>query len=152
MSNYILTANGQLYHVEASESELYHYGVPGMKWGKRKAQTPYESLRTRRLKKKVARQTEVAKSWDDPSPINVKSAGNKMTFSKKEVKEIRDAAYKRLNKLEVKLVKSQMADKIYSGQSVVGKMYSKLTDAHRYEADIQYDLEKRSKVNKAWRD
>lgn len=142
MSNYILTADG----------ELYHYGVPGMKWGKRKARGPYESFQTRRLKKKVARQTEVAKSWDDPSPVNVKSAGNKMTFSKKEVKEIRDAAYNRLNKLEVKLVKSQMADKIYSGQSTVSKMYSKVTGVHKIEADLQYDLEKRSKVNKAWRD
>ena len=37
MSNYVLTANGQLYHCDVSESELYHYGVPGMKWGQRKA-------------------------------------------------------------------------------------------------------------------
>ena len=142
MSKHILTADG----------ELYHYGVPGMKWGKRKARDQYESFRTIRLKRKVAKQTEVAKSWDDPSPVNVKSAGNNMTFSKKEVKEIRDAAYNRLNKLEVKLVKSQMADKIYSGQSTVSKMYSKVTGAHRIEADVQYDLDKRSKVNKAWRD
>lgn len=35
MSKYILTADGKLYHYDASESELYHYGVPGMKWGVR---------------------------------------------------------------------------------------------------------------------
>lgn len=34
MSNYIYTNDERL----ASEDELYHYGVPGMKWGKRKRQ------------------------------------------------------------------------------------------------------------------
>lgn len=172
MSKHILTKEGKLYSTPPSNSgdELYHYGVKGQKWGVRryqkkdgtltragkrrlaKEQNEYESGRTRRLKKQVAKQREVAKSWDDTSPINIKSAGNKMTFSKNEVKEIRDAAYNRLNKLEVKLVKSQMADKIYSGQSVVSKMYSKVTGAHKIEADLQYDLDKRSKANKAWRD
>ena len=49
-NNYILTPDGNF----VSESELYHYGVPGMKWGVRKAQK-YEA------KSRIAR--ESAKEW-----------------------------------------------------------------------------------------
>ena len=51
MSNYILTASGQLYHCDASESELYHYGVPGMKWGQRKASYASEKSSYKQAKK-----------------------------------------------------------------------------------------------------
>ena len=36
MSEYILTADGQIYHADCYNEELYHYGVLGMKWGVRK--------------------------------------------------------------------------------------------------------------------
>ena len=179
MSDYILTADG----------ELYHYGVKGMKWGVRKAAQAHEartaardkarqekvktavtkykdaaqaheartaarvkgvSRRTQRLEKAVQRQEKVAKSWDDQSAITDKKGRTLM--SKAEVKEIRDAAYSKLEKQKVKLIKSQMADQIQAGSSVVGRMYNSLTGAHRTQAEIEYDINKRAKVNKAWRD
>lgn len=33
MAKYILTSDGHLYHCDIDKSELYHYGVKGMKWG-----------------------------------------------------------------------------------------------------------------------
>lgn len=51
MSKHILTASGQLYHYEPGESELYHYGVPGMKWGQRKAAYASEKNAYRQAKK-----------------------------------------------------------------------------------------------------
>jgi hypothetical protein len=130
--------------------ELYHYGVPGMKWGHRKAVTPGESFRTRRLKKAVARQEEVVKSWKDASPITDKKG--KTLYSAKEVKEMSEATVNRLNKLNHKLLVSQKADQINAGASVVGKIYNKVTGAHKMQAEIELDMEKRAKVNKAWRD
>lgn len=134
--------------------ELYHYGVIGMKWGRRKSGSStsgiVESRRTSRLQKKVNHQKKVVESWKDASPIKDKS-GN-VIYSKKDIKDIHDAALNRLSKLEVKLVKSQMRDKINAGSSAVGRAFNKITGADKYQAEIEYDLNKRSKVNSAWRD
>ena len=48
MSDYIYTSDGELYHAD----ELYHYGVPGMKWRKRKARPLSDVQKARRADKK----------------------------------------------------------------------------------------------------
>ena len=56
LSNYILTSDGKLYHCDVSESELYHYGVPGMKWGVRRAS---------KLQQKATTARASAKEWEE---------------------------------------------------------------------------------------
>lgn len=45
--------NGELYHAD----ELYHYGVPGMKWGRRQS-TGVENAYSRKIAKKAKRLNE----------------------------------------------------------------------------------------------
>lgn len=60
MEKYILTADGHLYHCDSTGDELYHYGVPGMKWGRRKARELYDKgigLKRRKNKREYIRDT-----------------------------------------------------------------------------------------------
>lgn len=164
-----------------NEDELAHYGVKGMKWGHRKSivgdgkpKMPFGAIggpkqpkmpsgalggpkqpnmpsgRTARLQRKVDKQTKVAKSWDDTRAIKDKKG--KTIYSESEVKEIRDAAYSKLNKLNYKLAISQKRDQINKGASAASKIWNKITGADKIQAEIEYDIEKRGRVNKAWRD
>ena len=152
------------------ENQIYHHGVKGMKWGRRRYQNPdgtltpdgknryggssegsvKDSRRTKRLAKAVDRQKKVVESWQDTSEIKDKKG--KTLYSKREVKEIRDAAVERLKKLEYKHMISQKRDQINAGESAFGRAYNKLTGADKYQAEIEYNIEKSAKVNKAWRD
>lgn len=139
-----------------NEHELYHYGVKGMKWGVRKnranADAPVTpSRRTLRLQKAVDRQKKVVDSWKDTTPIKG-TLGYGEILSRKDCEDIAEAAAKRLAKLEYKHLVSQRADKINAGESAVGRIYNKITGADTIQAEIELDIEKRAKVNKAWRD
>lgn len=134
-------------------NELKHYGVPGMKWGVRKTQPTADipaSRRTRRLEQKTARQRTVVESWKDSSPI--KDSRGRTIYSRDDVKDIYEGAKRRLEKLEYKLAISKKRDQINAGSSAVGRLWNKITEADKLQAEIEYDIEKRARVNKAWRD
>lgn len=70
MSNYIYTNNGEL----VSEDELLHYGVPGMKWGHRKARPMSDLDRARSnykaANKEYSRSYNKAHSYSARRPIS----------------------------------------------------------------------------------
>ena len=59
-SNYIITSNGDF----VREDELYHYGVPGMKWGVRKKQYGESDISSNYKKAKAAYKT-AKKDYND---------------------------------------------------------------------------------------
>ena len=66
MSKYIVTPGGGFYSCDTSTNELYHYGVPGMKWGHRKirALDRKERRLNRRLVKDERRYQKTLKKYN----------------------------------------------------------------------------------------
>lgn len=62
-----------------------------------------------------------------------------------------DKALAKMEKTKYKDAIKQYRKEINAGESTVGKLYNKLTSADKYQAEIRYDMEQRSKVNKNWR-
>lgn len=150
--------------------ELYHHGVLGMKWGRRRYQNPdgsrtpagkkrqetnptvKESGRTKRLKSAIKSTKEDYDSFDAYKDSGVKTKKGKIVLTKNDVRDIQKATMNQMKKQEVKLIKSQYRDQIKAGSSTVGKIFNKITGADKIQADIKYDLDKRSKINGKWSD
>lgn len=78
MSYYI--ANGTFYAVPARSNELYHYGVPGMRWGHRKASYYDEKSRSHASKIGTAK-TRLGKSYHNYRAYrNEVKAGDQRNF------------------------------------------------------------------------
>lgn len=61
MAQYYIN-NGTLYAIPMRSDELYHYGVPGMKWGQRKKYNPVGTTRTARRSTQAYANAASAKS------------------------------------------------------------------------------------------
>lgn len=168
MSKYYIN-NGTFYSAPEESDELKHYGVPGMKWGHRKAR-PQSEVRTARKAYRQAnreynrafdkaynrsiaafspikkhRQANDAR-WEDA--VNKAEAANKAKATYKKAKATAKAkakAERALAKIEKQnkkdFIKSRSKE-IQKGSSVVGKMWNAYTGAHKIQAEIEYNLQK----------
>lgn len=92
------------------------------------AKEPGVSKRTARLQAKVEKQKKIVDARKDIPSME------------------------RLAKLEYKTAISQKRDQINAGASAVGRLWNKLTDADKYQAEIEYALERQARIDKARRD
>lgn len=163
MSNYYMS-NGTFHAVPEYSDELKHYGVPGMKWGHRKAP---EVVAARKAYKQANREYNKAFNkaynrahqayslskkkraandarWEDA--MNKAEAANKAKAEYKKVKATAKAkakAERALAKIEKQNKKEFIktrSKEIQKGSSVVGKMWNAYTGGHKIQAEIEYNL------------
>lgn len=158
--------------------ELMHYGVKGMKWGVRRTYDVKKAAYKKQRKEysrafdkaynrsaaglspiKKHRQANDAR-WKDAADKAEKyyNAKSEYRVAKKALKadvKAKKAAEKALAKVEKQKYKDfvkERSKEILAGESIVGKIWDVYTGEHKYQAMIEYDIDKRAKVNKAYRD
>jgi hypothetical protein len=149
--------------------ELYHYGVKGMKWGVRrnlsvkkaaykKAKKEYDESFNKAYNKSLAayspfkkhRQANDAR-WKDVADKEDKfrTAKSEYKTAKKEFKadaKAKAATQKAIAKIEKQTRKdfiNKRSKEILAGESALARVYDILTDAHKYQAQIEYDSGRR---------
>ena len=153
MSKYYMS-NGTFHTVPERPDELMHYGVPGMKWGKRKAR-PQSDVRTARKAYRQANR-EYNRAFDKAynrsiaglSPIKKhrqandarwEDAANKAQAANK-AKAKAERALAKIEKQNKKEFIKTRSKEIQKGSSVVGKIWNAYTGGHKIQAEIEYNL------------
>lgn len=151
--------------------ELYHYGVKGMKWGHKKARYDAVSTDGSKRRAYESAKRTLDKARDDKRAANrayskafkkstsvygAYGPGNKQRHERtydaaiaankadKQYKNAKKAAKiaKKAAKIEAKAVKTKYREQYMKGESTVGKILSRLTDADKHYANIAYETNK----------
>ena len=164
------------YNHDSYQNSLMHYGVPGMKWGHKKAKAvPSNTADAWRRMKLAKYNKQSANKKFDKAYRHDNSIIRKLQFdkadNKRSAKDLSDAARKadkadrdykkakkaykvtkKAEKQKIKDIKAKYSKDYLNDKSRVGKVISRMLGTDKIYADIMYDMDKRAKVNKKWRD
>ena len=161
------------YDLAAYESELYHYGVPGMKWGHRKARpVTTGSIGAARMKMQQAKANKKAasKSFDKAyrhdrslmrrsqfdkadnkrSAQELAKAAEKSNQADKDYKKAKKAykAVKKMEQQKVEKIKAKYAKEYQNGKTIGQQIGDKILGREKYYSEIMYNLNEGAKKKK----
>lgn len=133
--------------------ELMHYGVLGMRWGHRKGGSTSTTSKIS-LKKKMKDNIKATNQMNKDMLLHpVHSTAAQLSLIRKNprkalfgmnteaIKELNADVKNRIDKeVNKKKTIKEYRKQINEGASLVEKMYNKLTDADKYEAEMMYAL------------
>ena len=151
-----------MYYHNDKNNELYHYGVKGMRWGVRRYQDSNGRYTTEGRKRYVSDKTKnYQKDIESWRKYNVNSKNNrnknrKLVYNKADIADEISGTQRAKAKAESKYnskydramnkqtkkyaLKGYQQDAYNMNNGKTGKVYDKLTDAHKYSGRMLYTI------------